>query len=142
MKTTVPKEADVQRAWHVVNASDKVLGRMAVCIADVIRGKHKPTFTPHVDVGDYVIVLNASKVKLTGRKEEQKIYMDFSGYRSGLKKRTAATIRARNPERLVRDAVKRMLPKNRLMRQAINRLKIYPGQEHQHEAQSPQPLEM
>lgn len=142
MKTTIPKECDVQRCWHVVNATDKVLGRLAVRIADVIRGKHKPTFTPHVDTGDYVIVLNAGKVKLTGRKDELKIYQDYSGYRGGLRQTKASVVRERNPERLVYDAVRRMLPKNRLMRRAIKRLKVYPDEHHGHHAQNPQEMDV
>lgn len=142
MKTTMPEEIRVQRSWYVVDASDKVLGRLAVKLANVIRGKHKPLFTPHIDTGDYVIVLNAEKVKLTGKKEDRKVYVDYSGYRGGLKERNAAAIRKRNPERLVYDAVRRMLPKNRLMRKAIGRLKVYPGNNHEHEAQKPRPLDV
>lgn len=141
MKTTIPREADIKRSWFVVNASDKVLGRLAVRIADVIRGKHKPVFCPHVDTGDHVIVINASRVKLTGNKENQKIYQDFSGYRGGLKETKASVVRARHPERLIQDAVRRMLPKNRLMRQVMGRLKVYAGEQHRHEAQNPQPLD-
>lgn len=142
MKTTIPKERDIRRAWYVVDASDKALGRMAVKIANVIRGKHKAVFTPHVDTGDYVIVLNAAKVKLTGNKNQQKVYMDYSGYRGGQKLRKASVVRERHPERLVYDAVRRMLPKNRLMRSAIGRLKVYAGESHRHQAQHPLPLDI
>ncbi|NQT02318.1 MAG: 50S ribosomal protein L13 [Planctomycetes bacterium] len=142
MKTTIPKEADIRRSWYLVNASDKVLGRMAVKIANVVRGKNKPIFTPHVDTGDYVIVINANQVKLTGKKETQKIYLDYSGYRGGLKQTKASDVRTRNPERMIYDAVRRMLPKNRLMRSAIKRLKVYAGEEHPHEAQNPQALDL
>lgn len=140
MKTTVPQASEIKHAWHLVDASEKSLGRLAVRVADVLRGKHKPIYTAHVDTGDYVVVINARKVKLTGKKEEQKIYTDFSGYRHGLKETKAAVIRAKNPERMVYDAVRRMLPKNRLMRSAFKRLKVYPDAEHPHAAQAPQAL--
>ncbi len=142
MKTTVPRASEIKRAWHLVDASDKSLGRLAVRVANVIRGKHKPIFTAHVDTGDHVVVINARKVKLTGKKEEQKIYTDFSGYRHGLKETKAAVIREKKPERMVYDAVRRMLPKNRLMRTAFMRLKVYPDGEHPHAAQAPQPLDL
>ena len=142
MKTTIPKETDIQHTWYLVNATDKVLGRLAVKIANTIRGKNKPIFTPHIDTGDYVIVINAGKVKLTGKKEDQKIYMNYSGYRGGLKKTKASVIRESNPERMIYDAVRRMLPKNRLMREVIKRLKVYKGDQHPHEAQNPQPLDL
>jgi large subunit ribosomal protein L13 len=141
MKTTIPKEEDIERSWYLINASDKVLGRLAVRIADIIRGKHKPIFCPHVDAGDHVVVINAGLVKLTGNKEDRKIYTDFSGYRGGLKETKASVVRARHPERLIQDAVRRMLPKNRLMRKALGRLKVYAGENHRHEAQNPQPLD-
>lgn len=142
MKTTIPKETDIQRAWYLVNASDKVLGRLAVKIANIVRGKNKSIFTPHIDTGDFVVVINAGKVKLTGKKEDQKMYVNYSGYRGGLKQTKASVIRERNPERMIYDAVRRMLPKNRLMRKAINRLKVYAGDQHPHEAQNPQLIEM
>lgn len=141
MRTTIPKETDIQRSWYLVNASDKVLGRLAVRIANVVRGKHKSIFTPHIDTGDYVIVVNARKVKLTGKKEEQKMYTSYSGHRSGLKRIKASIVRERNPERMIYDAVKRMLPKNKLMRKVLGRLKVYAGDQHPHEAQNPQKLE-
>lgn len=142
MKTTIPKEADIRRSWYLVNASDKVLGRLAVKIANIVRGKNKPIFTPHVDTGDFVIVINANKVKLTGKKETQKIYLNYSGYRGGLKQTKASDVRTSNPERMIYDAVRRMLPKNRLMRSALKRLKVYAGEEHPHEAQNPQALDL
>ncbi len=142
MKTTVPRATDIERAWHLVDARDKSLGRLAVSIADILRGKHKPIYTSHIDTGDYVVVVNARKVKLTGKKEEQKIYMNFSGYRRGLKQHTAATIREKNPERMIYDAVRRMLPKNRLMRVVYKRLKVYPDAEHTHSAQAPKTLDI
>lgn len=141
MKTTLPRESDITRAWYLVNAEDKVLGRLAVKIANIIRGKTKPTFAPHLDVGDYVIVINARKVKLTGRKNEQKIYPSYSGYRGGYKEVKASTVRQRYPEQMIYDAVRRMLPKNRLMRKVFLRLKVYPEAEHPHAAQNPQIIE-
>ena len=140
MKTTIPRESDITRQWLLVDASDQPLGRLAVKIADRLRGKHKPTFTPHVDTGDFVVVVNARRVKLTGRKDEQKTYVNFSGFRSGHKVIKASVVRERNPERMVYDAVRRMLPKNRLMRTVFQRLKVYPEAEHPHAGQHPQPL--
>ncbi len=142
MKTTLVKEKDIARKWYVVNASGKILGRMAVKVANLLRGKGKVTFAPHQDLGDFVVVINAKEVKLSGKKEEQKIYRSFSGYRSGLKEHPAAFIRERSPERLVKDAVRRMLPKNRLMRKVFRRLKVYPGAEHPHIAQKPEVIEL
>ncbi len=140
MKTTLPVEADIARAWHLIDADQKVLGRLAVRIANVVRGKHKPTFTPHIDGGDYVVVINARKVRLTGKKNEQKTYVDYSGFRHGLKTLSAAELRQRRPERMIYDAVRRMLPKNRLMRTVFRRLKVYPAAEHPHAAQNPKPM--
>ena len=140
MKTTIPRTEDVRRNWLLMDAADQPLGRLAVKIADRLRGKHKPTYTPHVDTGDFVVVINAARVKLTGKKNDQKIYMDYSGYRHGLKEIKASVMRERNPERMIYDAVKRMLPKNRLMREAFQRLKVYAADKHPHASQSPQPL--
>lgn len=142
MKTTLPKEADIKRAWFVVDAADKVLGRLAVKLADVLRGKNKPLFTPHIDVGDHIVVVNARKVKLTGKKNEQKLYVDYSGFRGGRRETKAAIIRVRRPERMIYDAVKRMLPKNRLMRSVFGRLRVYADDQHPHAAQQPQALEL
>ncbi len=141
MKTTVPRAPEIERAWHLIDATDKPLGRLATRVADLIRGKHKPIYTAHVDTGDHVVVINAARVKLTGKKNEQKVYLDYSGYRRGLKETKVAVIREKNPERMVYDAVRRMLPKNRLMRVTFKRLKVYPDAEHPHVAQAPQPLE-
>ena len=141
MKTFVAKKEEVIREWFVVDAADKPTGRLAVFIADILRGRNKPTYTPHVDTGAFVVVVNAEKIKLTGNKEEGKIYQDFSGYPSGLKERTAATIREKNPERIITQAVEGMLPKNRLSRQAMTRLKVYAGPNHPHAAQNVQTLE-
>ena len=142
MKTTMPKEHEIKRSWYLVNAADKVLGRLAVKLADMVTGKDKVNYTPHIDMGDFIVVINAAKVKLTGNKENQKMYADYSGFRGGYRETKAAVIRARKPERLISDAVKRMLPKNRLMRRAFKRLFIYPKEEHPHQAQKPQALEI
>ncbi len=125
----------------MVDAADKSTGRLAVFIANILRGRNKPTYTPHVDTGAFVVVVNAEKIKLTGKKEEGKIYQDYSGYPSGLKERNAATIRAKHPERIITQAVEGMLPKNRLSRQAMTRLKVYVGPDHPHAAQQVQTLE-
>jgi large subunit ribosomal protein L13 len=140
MKTTIAKEEGVIRAWHLVDAADRPVGRLAAALCDVLRGKNKPDYTPHVDMGDFVVVVNARRVKLTGSKESQKIYKDFSGYPSGLKERPASVIRQRHPDRLIRQAVRGMLPKNHLARAQIRRLKVYPDAEHPHAGQRPQPL--
>ncbi len=142
MKTYIPKQDEIEQKWWVVDAQDMVLGRLASEIAKVLRGKNKRYFTPHLDCGDFVIVVNADKVKLTGRKEEQKIYQQYSGYMGGLREETAAEVRSGNPERLVKQAVWGMLPKGRLGRSQFRKLKVYAGQEHPHEAQKPQPLEV
>ncbi len=140
MKTFLPKETEIERKWWIVDAKGQVLGRLAAKIADVLRGKHKPNYTPHLDCGDFVVVINAKKVVLTGRKEKQKIYQDFSGHMGGLKEQTAAEIRARDPERLIRDAVWGMVPNGRLGRSQFTKLKIYSGEDHPHEAQQPETL--
>jgi len=142
MKTTIPRESEIKRSWHLVDAADKVLGRLAVKIADIVSGKNKINYTPHLDLGDFVVVINAGRIKLTGKKETQKTYADYSGFRGGLRERPAAAIRATDPARLIGDAVKRMLPKNRLMRQAFKRGFIYPKAEHPHQAQQPKSLEL
>ena len=141
MKTFVANENDVKRDWYVIDAADKSTGRLAVFIADLLRGRNKPTYTPHVDTGAFVVVINAEKVKLTGNKEEGKIYQDYSGFSSGLKHRTAATIREKNPTRIIMQAVEGMLPDNRLMRKTITRLKVYAGPNHPHTAQKVQIIE-
>ena len=142
MKTTIPKESELKRDWCILDAEGQVLGRLAVKVADILRGKNKPTFTPHLDCGDYVIVVNADKVRLTGRKETQKVYQNHSGYMGGLKEHTADHIRSHDPTRLVRDAVWGMLPKGRLGRAQFRKLKVYAGSEHPHEAQRPQKVEL
>ena len=137
MKT---EEALAQRQWYVVDAQGKILGRMASEIAKVLRGKHKPIFTPNVDVGDFVIVVNARGVRLTGKKLEKKVYYRHTEYPGGIREKNAAKMLAEKPGQLIRLAVKGMLPKNRLSRRLVTKLKIYPGPEHPHEAQKPQPL--
>jgi len=141
MKTYLPKKDEIEQQWFVADAEGQVLGRLAVKIANALRGKNKPCFTPHLDCGDFVIVVNAEKVTLTGRKDEQKVYQSYSGYMGGLKERTAAEVRARNPERMIRDAVWGMMPKGRLGRQQFGKLKVYAGPDHPHEAQNPKPFE-
>jgi large subunit ribosomal protein L13 len=134
---------DVVRKWFVVDATDKVLGRLATRIATVLRGKHQPHFTPHVDTGDFVIVVNAEKVKLTGRKREQKIYYRHTGYVGGLKSRTAADVlKGPHADRVVTHAVRGMLPKNALARQILKKLKVYAGPDHPHAAQKPEELKL
>jgi large subunit ribosomal protein L13 len=142
MKTFMPNEADIKREWFVVDAADKPAGRLAVVIADVLRGRNKPTYTPHVDTGAFVVVVNADKIKLTGNKEDKKIYQDYSGFSSGLTERKASEIREKHPERIIEQAVKGMLPTNRQTRQTLKRLKVYAGPSHPHEAQQVQSLEL
>ncbi len=140
MKTYVAKREEVQRRWYVVDADGVPVGRLAVQVANVLRGKNKPTYTPHVDTGDFVVVINAEKVRLTGRKEEQKTYWRYSGYPSGLTEMTAAEMRKRHPERIVEHAVRGMLPRNKLGRAMFRKLKVYAGPNHPHEAQQPEPM--
>jgi len=138
-RTYVAKPGEIDRKWWIVDLADKVLGRAAVEIAQLLRGKNKPEFTPHVDVGDFVIVLNADKVKLTGNKLTDKLYYWHSGYPGGLKVRAAKQMLAEKPEEMVRRAVWGMMPKNKLARHQMKKLKIYAGSEHPHEAQKPEP---
>lgn len=140
MRTYSAKPGEISRDWFVVDAAGLTLGRLATRIATVLRGKHKPQFTPHVDTGDFVIVINAGKVELSGSKLDQKRYYNYSGYPGGLKSVTARVLRDENPERILRDAVKGMLPKNRLSSELINKLKVYEGGDHPHAAQKPAPL--
>lgn len=134
------KNTDVKRDWFVVDASEYELGRLATRIATVLRGRHKTMYTPHVDTGDFVVVVNASQVRLTGNKLDQKRYHRYSGYPGGLKSIDARTVREEDPERMIRQAVKGMLPKNRLSRQIIKKLKVYGGAEHPHTGQQPAPF--
>jgi len=138
MSTFSAKPADVQHEWYVVDAKDLVLGRLATRIATVLRGKHKAIFTPHIDTGDFVVVINAADVLLTGNKLDAKKYYNYTGYFGGLKSQTAREVLEADAERVIRDAVKGMLPKNKLGRQVIKKLKVYPGAEHPHAAQNPQ----
>ena len=140
MKTFLAKKETVQPKWHIVDAKGQVLGRLAVKIANVLRGRHKPSYTPHVDTGDYVIVVNAEKVALTGKKEEQNSYMFFSGFVGGESYRSMAQQRARRPEFIIEHAVNGMLPKNRLARTMLKKLRVFAGPNHTHVAQNPQPL--
>jgi large subunit ribosomal protein L13 len=142
MKTYMAKPADVDKKWYVVDAAGKTLGRLATAVADTLRGKRKPTFTPHVDTGDFVIVINAEKIHVTGRKAEQKEYDSYSGYRSGLRVRTFKEVQSKHPERIIEHAVRGMLPRSTLGRAILRKLKVYAGPEHPHEAQKPQPLEV
>jgi large subunit ribosomal protein L13 len=138
MKTFSAKAQDVERKWWVIDAKDKVLGQVAVDAARLLRGKHKPIFTSHVDTGDFVVVINADKAKLTGNKETMKRYVRYTGWVGGQKIENASSLRARQPQRLVENAVKGMIPHNRLGRQILKKLKVYAGEEHPHEAQGPQ----
>jgi large subunit ribosomal protein L13 len=140
MKTYLPKVDLDQRKWHVIDANGAVLGRLAAQVADILRGKNKPTFTPHLDAGDFVVVINAEKVAVTGKKETQKEFMTYSGWKGGERFRTVAEIRAKHPEKLITHAVKGMVPKNRLGRVLMTKLKVYKGSEHPHSAQQPTPL--
>jgi large subunit ribosomal protein L13 len=139
-ETFFAKAGDVPHGWRHVDASGQPLGRLAVDVATVLMGKHRPEYTPHVDTGDYVVVTNATKVVLTGRKAEQRLKMRYTEYPGGLKTETYGQVRDRKPEQLIEDAVKRMLPKSRLGRQMLNKLKVYPGAEHPHAQHNPQPL--
>ncbi|HUC37844.1 MAG TPA: 50S ribosomal protein L13 [Acidimicrobiales bacterium] len=142
MRTFSPKPGDIERAWHVVDADGLVLGRLATEVATRLRGKHKPIFAPHVDTGDHVVVVNASKVVLTAGKAEKEIEYRHSGYPGGLKARSLHTLMAERPEEVVRRAVRGMLPRTRLGRQQLSKLKVYAGPEHPHEAQRPDALEL
>jgi len=142
VRTFSPKAGDVQRQWHVIDANDVVLGRLASHVAQLLRGKHKPIFAPHVDTGDFVVVVNASKVALTGNKRETKVAYRHSGYPGGLKRVGYNELLATRPERAIELAVRGMLPKNKLGRQLLSKLKVYAGPEHPHSAQKPTPFEI
>lgn len=142
MRTYTPKAEDIQREWFVIDAAGLTLGRLASQIASVLRGKHKPTYAPHMDCGDFVIVVNAHKIRVTGRKLDQKFYYRHSGYPSGLKAVSLRDQLNQHPDRVIRLAVRGMLPKNRLGRQMIKKLKIYATPDHPHEAQQPKPFQM
>jgi large subunit ribosomal protein L13 len=140
MKTTLAKPGQIERDWYIVDAEGEILGRLAVKIANVLRGRHKATFTPHVDVGDYVVVINAEKVRLTGKKEEQKNYMFYSGWFGNEKYVGVSDFRERRPEFIITNAVKGMLPRNRLARQMIKKLRVYGGADHPHSERELLPL--
>ncbi|MEQ8857347.1 MAG: 50S ribosomal protein L13 [Pseudomonadales bacterium] len=142
MKTVSMRAEDVRHSWFVVDAEDKTLGRLATEIARRLRGKHKPEYTPHVDTGDYVVVVNAEKVRVTGAKTTDKMYYRHSGYPGGIKSRSFEEMRNSHPERIIEKAVKGMLPRNPLGRAMLKKLKVYPGAEHPHSAQQPEPLEL
>ncbi len=142
MKTFLARKETVAPKWYVIDAKDQVLGRLAVKIANILRGRHRPTYTPHVDTGDFVVVINAEKVALTGKKEDQKKYMFYSGYVGGESYRSIPEMRRRRPEFIIQHAVKGMLPKNRLARQMLKKLKVHAGTDHPHEAQKPEPLSL
>ena len=142
MSTYSPKAGEIERAWHVVDADGMVLGRMATEVANLLRGKHKPTFVPHLDSGDHVIVVNAAKVVLTAGKADRKLVYRHSGYPGGLREETYANKLARRPEQAVRDTIRGMIPKTRLGRHQINKLKVYAGPTHPHQAQNPTPYEV
>ena len=140
MKTHLPKVNLDQRAWHVIDANGAILGRLAAQVADILRGKNKPIYTPHLDAGDFVVVINAGKVVVTGKKETNKKFMSYSGWKGGEKYTSVAQVRARYPEKLIMHAVRGMVPKNRLGRVLMTKLKVYKGDQHPHSAQKPQPL--
>ena len=142
MKTFSAKPHEVKRDWFVIDATDVVLGRLASEVARRLRGKHKAVYTPHVDTGDYIVIVNAEKVRVTGNKEKAKTYYKHSGYPGGMKARTLDKVRQSHPERIIETAVKGMLPKNPLGRAMFRKLKVYAGSEHQHQAQQPQTLEI
>jgi large subunit ribosomal protein L13 len=142
MKTVSMRPQDVERSWWLIDAENKTLGRLATEVASRLRGKHKPQYTPHVDTGDYIIVINAEKVRVTGNKETGKIYYRHSGYPGGIRATSVATMREQHPERLIEKAVKGMLPKNPLGRAMFRKLKVYAGSDHPHTAQQPEILEV
>lgn len=141
MKCYQAKPGDVTRNWHVIDASNQVVGRLAVKIARILVGKHKPEYTAHVDTGDFVVVTNCAKVRLTGRKMDQKVYQHFTGYPGGRKVRPVREILAKKPEMVLHEAVRRMMPKNNLARQQLRKLKLYAGPNHPHQAQEPTALQ-
>ena len=140
MKTYLPKVNLDERKWHVIDADGAILGRLAAQVANILRGKDKPVYTPHLDAGDFVVVINAEKIKLTGKKETQKSFMTYSGWKGGEKYRTVEQVRSKQPEKLITHAVRGMVPKNRLGRTLMTKLKVYKGAEHPHTAQQPATL--
>ena len=142
MSTFMAKNGELEQRWWVIDAADQVVSRLAVQIANVLRGKHRPEYTPHTDTGEFVIVVNAAKVKFTGKKWDQKTYQAYSHYPGGLKTTTARDLRDKHPERILETAVRRMVPRNRLGRQQMTKLKIYAGPNHPHQAQQPQEFKL
>ena len=140
MKTYLPKVNLDQRKWHVIDADGAILGRLAAQVANILRGKDKPIYTPHLDAGDFVVVINAEKIRVTGKKETQKEFMTYSGWKGGEKYKTVEQVRAKQPEKLISHAVRGMIPKNRLGRTLLTKLKVYKGSEHPHSAQMPDTL--
>jgi len=142
MKTFIPGKDELKKKWYLIDAEGKILGRLATQIAMILSGKKKPIYTPHLDTGDFVVVINAAKVKVTGRKEEQKIYYHHSGYIGSLRERTLGEMRQRKPTEIIYRAVKGMIPKNKLGRKMLTKLKVYPGKDHLHQAQKPEKIEV
>jgi len=142
MKTFIPGKDELKKKWYLIDAEEKILGRLATQIAMILSGKNKPIYTPHLDTGDFVVVINAAKVKVTGRKEEKKIYYYHSGYIGSLRERTLGEMRQRKPEEIIYRAVKGMIPKNKLGRKMLTKLKVYPGEDHLHQAQKPEKIEV
>ena len=142
MRTYMPTKGEVERHWWIIDADDRVVGRLASRVARVLMGKHQATYTPHIDTGDHVVIINAEKVRFTGRKPEQQTYYSYSGYPGGLKERKFQDVIAKKPEDVITLAIRRMLPKTRMGRQMIRKLKVYAGPTHPHTAQQPQPLEL
>ncbi len=142
MSTFLAKHNEVERKWYLVDATDLVLGNVATKVASILRGKHKPIYTPHVDTGDYVVIINAEKIRVTGNKDEQKVYKHYTGYAGGLREIPYKEVLSKHPERILEHAIKGMLPKNSLGRQMFKKLKIYAGPEHLHGGQNPEPLEI
>ena len=138
MTTVMPSEADIERKWYLVDAEDQVLGRLATQVATVLRGKHKVIYAPHLDVGDHVVVINAEKVKMTGMKADQKVYHHYTGYPGGIRSEEFRKRSVRKPELIIEDAVRRMLPKNKLGTHMFTKLKVYKGDKHPHQAQKPE----
>lgn len=141
-RTSMVKREELERGWYLIDARGQTLGRLAVRIATILQGKHKPAYTPHLGIGDYVVVINAAAIRVTGRKLDQKIYYRYSGYPGGLRARPLREVLAKSPELPLRKAVQRMLPRNAQGRRAFRRLKVYPGPDHPHQAQNPIPLEL
>ena len=142
MSTFMAKPGQLPQRWHLIDATDQVVGRLAVQIANILRGKHRPEYTPHLDTGEFVVVVNAAKLKVTGKKWQTKTYQAYSHYPGGLRIQTAAEVAAKHPERILEMAVKRMVPRNKLGRQQMSKLKIYGGPSHPHQAQQPQELKL